>query len=780
MSFGFGLGAGLKALAAARLAIQTAGHNVANANTEGYSRQRVLQSASLPYTAGRFQIGTGVQVDSVRSLIDEGIERRLRLQLGLTGGAELHALRWQEIEGVLDEPGAGLSTALGDLFGRIGRLKTDPADRALRGGMVQGATALAQGFNLLATRFGEVQASTFDEVRGLVQEVNEHAAAIANLNREVNAVEATGQPANDLRDAREVHIKAISKLADTRAVDRGNGSVDLIAGGYLLVSGTTTTALTTQRDAADKTSIRIGNSTQTVTIGGGRIGALLAHEGTHLPGLLGDVDRLARELALQFNRVQTTGVPRSGSFNALTSYYGAADGDGDGERGDETLAQSGLPFAIARGELWVTVRNKTTGDIERTRVDLDPELMSLRDVAGVLDGIEHLSASVDPAGRLRITADADWGFDFGNHLDPRPDAFGSFGGAQPSFGSAGGGPFALTVPASFTVAVNGTPRAVNLTAADFRTPSAATAAEVAAAINNQIGTFVTAKDVGGRLVIRSDTAGSAATLALTDGTAAPLAALGMPIGTTATGQSNAVAIDVSGTYTGTDNKRLVFKPDGDGQIGVTPNLTIGVFDDRGNRLTTIDVSNGRYAPGDKIEVLDGITVSFGAGRVSAANGEVFALDAIHDADTTDLLVAIGMNTLFVGDSAATLQVNQAIARDPELLATGSSGVAGDASNLTRLLALREEGLPGLDGASFEDFWADVVGGIGFEAAAADSLLTTQDNVLAALEAERASVSGVDLDEEMVDLVRFQQAFEAASRFINTVNELSRTLMDIAR
>ncbi len=781
MTYGFGLGAGLKALAAARLAIQTAGHNVANANTEGYSRQRVLQSASLPFSAGRFQIGSGVEVSDVRSLVDEGIERRLRLQLGLSGAAELHDLRWGEIEGVLDEPGAGLSTSLGDLFGRIGRLKTDPADRALRGGVVQGATSLAQGFNLLATRFGEVQASTFGEVRGLVEQVNENASAIAGLNREINAVEAAGQTANDLRDTREQHIKNISKLVDTRAIERSNGNVDLIAGGYLLVSGTTTTGLQAHRNADNRTSIKIGDSTQSVNITGGRIGALLEQEGKHLPGLLGDVDRLAKEIALQFNRVQTTGVPRSGSFSALTSYYGAVDGDGDGQRGDESLAQSGLPFDITRGELWVTVRNKTSGDIERTRLDIDPALMSLRDVASAVEGIDHLTASVDPAGRLRVTADADWGFDFGNQLDPKPDSFGSFGGAQPSMGSSGAGPFALTVPASFTVNVNGTPRTVSLTASDFRTPSAATAAEVAAAINSQIGADVTAKDVGGRLVIRSDAAGTAATLGLTDGTASPLAALGMPIGTTATGQANGgVAIGVTGTYSGADNKRLVFKPDGDGQIGVTAGLTIGVFDDRGNRLTTLDVGPGRYKPGDSLAVVDGISVSFGAGRVSAGNGEVFALDAIKDADTTDLLVAIGMNSLFVGDSAATIKVNEAIERDPELLAAGSSGVAGDASNLTRLLDLREEGLGGLNDASFEDFWSDVVGGIGFEAAAADSLLRTQDSVLASLESERASVSGVDLDEEMIDLVRFQQAFEAASRFINTVNEMSRTLMDIAR
>ncbi|HLU39212.1 MAG TPA: flagellar hook-associated protein FlgK, partial [Planctomycetota bacterium] len=746
MTYGFGLGAGLKALTAARLAIQTAGHNIANANTEGYSRQRVLQSASLPFTIGRFQVGSGVQVDDIHRLFDEGIERRLRTQLGLAGGASFEHRAWQEIQGVLAEPDAGISSALGDLFARIDRLKTEPSDRALRGGVVQGATALAQAFNLLAARLGDTRAAVFGEVRGLVQQVNEHAQAIAALNREITSLEAGGRSANDLRDAREQHVKEISKLLDTRAIERGNGNLDLIAGGHLLVSGTTTTPLRVAL-ADERTVVHAGASVQSVAITGGRIGALLRHEAQHIPQLLGDADRLARELALQFNRVQTTGVPRSGPFQSLTSYYGAVDGDGDGQRGDELLAQSGFPFDVHRGELWITVQNRRTGDLERTRLQVDPETMSLRDLAAAIDGIEHLSASVDPTGRLQISADAGYGFDFGSRLDPSPDSFGSFGGAAPSLASAGPGPFALTVPASFTVHVDGTPHTVNLTASDFRNPGAATAAELAAAINAQLAGTATAREVGGRLVLRSDTSGAGATLSLTDGAGGPLAAIGLPVGTTATGQANAVAIEVAGTYTGSDNRRLVFRPDGDGEIGATPGLTIGVFDERGNRLATLAVGAGVYEPGKPLAVMDGITVSFGGGRVSAANGDVFTLDALHDPDTTDLLAAIGMNTLFVGSDAATLAVNDAIAADPELLAAGTSGAAGDAGNLDRLLALRSLRLDGLGTANFEDFWADVVGEVGFSASAAEATAAAQDDLLAALEAQRAQVSGVDLDEE---------------------------------
>jgi flagellar hook-associated protein 1 FlgK len=90
MSFGFGIGSGLRALEAARFGMQIAGNNVANANTPGYSRQRIDLAAAMPYAVGsNLQIGTGVEVRGITRLVDDGLEQRMQLQLGLVGSAEL-------------------------------------------------------------------------------------------------------------------------------------------------------------------------------------------------------------------------------------------------------------------------------------------------------------------------------------------------------------------------------------------------------------------------------------------------------------------------------------------------------------------------------------------------------------------------------------------------------------------------------------------------------------------------------------------------------------------
>lgn len=250
MSFGFGFGSALRGLNAARYGMQVAGNNVANANTAGYSRQRVDLTAALPYSLGNgLQIGTGVDVRGITRLVDEGLERRLQMQLGLVGGAELDQARFSEIESILGEPDAGLSSSFKDLFGAVGQLRSDPADRALRGGLVQAGNSLAQGFRLVSERLGSLGSSTFDEVRGLVRTVNQRADAIAQLNAQIVAAEANGSDANDLRDAREQHVKEIAKLMDVRAIERSTGSVDLLVGGQLLVAGDRPTQLSVTKEA---------------------------------------------------------------------------------------------------------------------------------------------------------------------------------------------------------------------------------------------------------------------------------------------------------------------------------------------------------------------------------------------------------------------------------------------------------------------------------------------------------------------------------------------------
>jgi flagellar hook-associated protein 1 FlgK len=786
MSLGFGFGSGLRALSAARLGMQTAGNNIANANTVGYSRQRVSLSAALPYQVGAgFQIGSGVEVSGIFSVVDEGLQRRIQMQQGLVGGAEVDHLRYQEIEGILSEPDGGLSDSLRGLFGTIGSLQTDPADRALRGGVVQAGSALSQDFRLMASRFGELSGSTFDEVRGLVRKVNAHAESIAELNRQIASLESNGSMANDLRDTRAQHIQEIGKLLDTRAIERETGSVDLLVGGHLLVAGGESSDLAVGKGAEGLTKVTAGKTATATTIREGRIAALLRQEQQGVPEIAGRIDELARNTILEINRLHSTGMPRSGPFRALTSSYGSGDTNGTGIAGDELLSQAGFEFDVADGALYIAVSQLDSGEMARTRIDIDADAMTLQEVADAITAIDHLAASIDPSGRLRINADSGYGFDFSTRVDPDPDGRGSFGGTNPSIGSPAGGPFDLsgqTFPVTFTV-TTGTGAApatttVTLQATDFANAAQATTDELVAAINDDLGTAGQAMNVGGRLVIQSAQGGGSSQLTLADLGGTALADLGMST-TTARGRDTALPIELEGTFTGGANDELVFVPSADGQIGVSDGLQIEVYNQDGALVTTLDVGSG-YEPGKSIDLGNGVSVSFGPGTVSATDGQVFAADMLADSDSTDLLVALGMNAFFLGSSASDIEVDPALLANPDRLAAGLGMANGDAGNLERMMALRDRDIGALDANTIEDFYADLVGDIGFETAGAEDALLAQQNLLAYLESERESVSGVNIDEEMVAMLEYQQAYEAAARFLAIAQEMTDTLINLGR
>lgn len=787
MTFGFGLDAGLRALNAARLAMQTAGNNVANANTAGYSRQRVELAASMPFgVSGNYQIGTGVDVLGITRMVDQGLEVRLAMQLGLVGAAELEHSRYSEIESILAEPDGGLSGSLADLFGAVTKLGSDPADRALRGGVVQAGNQLSQGFRLAANRLNTLGSSSFDEVRGLVRQANDIASSVARLNSQIVSAEASGADANDLRDTRARHVQELGKLLDARTIERSSGSVDILVGGSLLVAGDHATALTVGKDGADKTKVSIGSSSVATQIREGRIAALMRQETSAVPAILGQLDQLARSTILEWNRLHSTGMPGSGPFSTLTAAYGALDGDGDGTRGDEFLSQSGFEFDVQQGDIYVSVTDEATGAMQRTRITIDPTSMTLQDVATRLAEIDHLNASVDPAGRLRVHADSGYGFDFSPRVDADPDDLGSFGGTVPTIGSQGAGPFDLsgqTFPVSFTVttgtASSPVTSTVTLDASDFANPAQATAAELAAAIDTDLGGTGSASVVGGRLMIQGTQGGRASQLALANvGAGTALGAIGLSTAT-ALGREDAVVIRAEGSYTGAANQQFTFEPSGDGVIGQTPDLRVRVLDAAGNLVTTLAVGQG-YEPGQPLDLGNGIKVSFGAGEMSATAGQAFALDALADSDTSDLLVAIGMNAFFLGSSAADIEVNGELVANADRLAAGLGTADGDSGNLNRLLGLRGLDLDALEGTTIEDFYSDLVGDVGFRSAAARTDLTAQNQLMQQLQAERESISGVNLDEEAADMLRFQQSYEAAARFISVVQEMSDTLINLGR
>ncbi|MBK8979977.1 MAG: flagellar hook-associated protein FlgK [Planctomycetes bacterium] len=776
MTFAMGLGATLRALSAARMGIQTASQNVANANVPGYSRQRLVLSATTPLSIQGLLVGSGVQVADLRRIVDEGLVGRIAAQEALYGSAATRYERLYELEGLFSDDGGGVAERMSELFGALGALQTDPGDRALRGGVVQAGEAFTSGLNLVAQRLADVGGSVFAEVQGLARSLEEKARIVADLNVEIVRLESGGGTANDLRDRRDQAIRELSELCDVRRADHASGSLDLLVGGRLLVAGRRVEPVSVARDAGGAARLTIGANRRVADVEGGRIGALLELQSSTAPQLLQRLDTFTRELILGFDRVHTTGTPGDGPFQSLVAGRTPRDTNGNGLLGDELLESLGLPFDIRGGELWVRIVDRDSGDHAQHRVAIDPTSTTLRELAAQLSALPHLTASVDTAGRLRLQADRGYGFDFAPTLDAVPDPDGLFGGSAPTVATAASGPFDLSsagFPQTFTVDVDGVPEVVTLTAADFADPSRATAAELAAAIDADL-TRARALVADGRLTLRATSAGAAATMTLADGAGAPLARLGLPVGDF-DGQAHGVAVRIAGQYDGDGNRHFRFVAAGDGEIGVTAGLQVDVFDETGRRVATLDVGDGY--DGGPLPVDEGIEVTFTQGRISRSANDAFALDALADPDTADLLVALGLNTFFLGSTAQDVRVNPDLVASPGRLAAARDGSSG---NLLRLAELERMPSMALGGDDLAAYVAAIVADVGFETSRARSTLETQDALKTALEEQRLSVSGVDIDEEMLDLVAWQQSFEAASRMVAVVQQITDTLMNLGR
>lgn len=776
------LGTGLRALLGAQGALDTIGHNIANASTPGYSRQRAELTASHPAPKRGQWFGTGVEIQSIGRAADSILQGRILSQLSISSGLGVRLDNLSELESLFGElSGSGVGSRLSSLFSSFSALSADPGDSILRTDALQSADALAGRFRGLHGDLGSLQERLRLQLQNHVEAANGLAERVAVLNVAVLESEAGGASANDLRDQRDALIRELGELIDVTVVDGPGGTVRILTGGQHLVGVDSAFELELGDAPGGKLALQIGDGGLSVPAGGGRIGGLLELQDGFIGQLQGELDALAHNLILELNRVHSTGVPGSGPYSQLVGQNAVQDASEVGSLTDQLLSNAGLPFDVESGVLYVNVTDLADDSVRVSTVPIDAQQTSVGDFLTALNEIPGLGAQLDGQGRVLVSADVGFGFDFSPRLDPEPASSGTFGGAEASLGTGQAEPFALADGDTLDLLVpsGGAPVSIAFDAADFDNVQAASAEEVAAAINGDPAAQAAGLEAvveGDRLFLRTSAQGSGASFDLTGGTA--LGALGwqaLTLPHTVNGQDDAVAVAVDGPYTGAGNDVFTFVPSADGSIGETPGLTIEVMDGSGTVVATLDVGED-YIPGTALAVADGVTASFGLGAVSKTDGDAFALDVVADADTSDVLVALGLGSLLNGSSASDIAVRPDLMEDPELLATGYSSSDGDNAAVLALLELETQDVEGLGGAQLGEFYSSMAAGLGFEVATTTDTLEVSDALLESLETRREQVAGVNVDEELVQLLKFEQAFGAAVQFISTVNQLGDDLL----
>ena len=772
-----GLNIGLKALLASQTALDTVGHNLSNASTPGYSRQNVLLAADPAITLRGLAIGNGVSAQQILRTADALLQRRLTLQQSSLSQLDQRLTGMSQVESLFSEPGdRGLNALMQNFYSSLSSLSSSPEDLVQRTGAVQSAQSLTGRFNELSSSLTLERKDSASQVAAQVSQVNTITAQIAKLNHEIAAFESGGAPANDLRDQRDQALTSLSQLVNISTNESPDGYVTVLTNGALLVGKTKAYQLSANVASDGAVTIRAASNPHPITVTGGSIGGLVHLSQTFVPDLLKHLNAMAHSLIGASNHAHSIGIPASGPFQSLTGTYGVQDKNGNGDPTDELLSNAGLPFNVQNGALYVNLTDRNDNSFTTTRVDVDPASTTVQGLLDKLNAIPHLNASLDSFNRLQLTADDGYGFDFSPRVNPKPDTQGTFGGGAASLGTGGDEPFNLANGDTLQLAGPAGSFTVNFDQTQFSDITQAKASEIADAINADpatatAGMRAVAQD--GHLFLQSLTTGSSSSFTVSGGTA--LASLGWTAGTVATGQDNAVSATLSGTYAGSTNQNYSLVPSMDGEIGSTPGLTIDVLDSTGLRVTSLDVGNG-YQPGTPLTLPNGLKVSFGVGTLSATHHDRLSINALADSDTAQSLVALGVNSLFTGTDATDIALNQSIALDPRNLAASGTGAVSDNSALRGLIDTREMQMSDLGGVSTGEYYGNIVGGVGFEIDSTQNASQVEQTLFDSLQSRREQTSGVNTDEELVNMLQFQQSFSAASRYITVVNSTNDDIL----
>ena len=275
---------GTSGLLAFQRALSTVSHNIANANTEGYSRQSADLVSRPPQANGDGFIGTGVEVSTVRRSYDAFVERSVRTSTSATAEFEaFHALASQ-LDNVVANSDTGVSASLQRFFNAVQDVADTPASPSARQVMLSEGEQLAIQFNELASWMDNVRGQVNNELRNGVNQINEYSRAIAELNQNIVVEQGrTGQPPNDLLDQRDTLIKQMSEWVSVNTLQQDDGAVNVLIGsGQALVTANKATSLTVIPQAGDPKQLDIavqgtGGIQVPITsqMSGGRIGGVL-------------------------------------------------------------------------------------------------------------------------------------------------------------------------------------------------------------------------------------------------------------------------------------------------------------------------------------------------------------------------------------------------------------------------------------------------------------------------------------------------------------------------
>lgn len=328
-------------------ALDTTGHNIANVNTAGYSRQTVEFKANEPltfYSQGWRALGQGVGLGAIVRVRDGYLEASARNNSATLGKFSTLAASLKQVENMFGEPGeSGIAAALDKFFDSWSALGSNPDDTGARIQVQNSGSLLGSRVRNAYAQLLGYEGQLTESADATVERINQLGENIAELNKQIRQMHVSGGHANDLMDQRDAAARELSSLIDTQVEQFEDGSYAVYVAGHTLVDHAGTRPIPTTYDPVASTFTSNG---VTYTVKNGQLAGLFQSMSA-VATQKAQLDALANELRTQFNTVHMTGIDQDGNtgngfFNDAVPQTGAIDLD-------LSAAVKASPRAIAAG-----------------------------------------------------------------------------------------------------------------------------------------------------------------------------------------------------------------------------------------------------------------------------------------------------------------------------------------------------------------------------------------------------------------------------------------------
>ncbi|MFP5457503.1 MAG: flagellar hook-associated protein FlgK [Bacteriovoracia bacterium] len=393
------LSIGKSGLFTAKKSMATTSHNIANANTEGFSRQEVRTKTGITLNEGPYVMGTGVDIQSIKRGHDELVEKKLNSSISQHNFNEERTTQLGHIEEIFNEINSeGMNKVLNRFFNGFRELANRPEDETVRGLVRENAKIVVGDFHRIQRDIDQTRAGINKKITLIVDDINHLSANISKINKEVAALEVSGAEANDLRDQRDSALRQLAEYFPVQSYyDEQNRFVVNVEGMGTLVAGDVQQQLVVGNRLSDKYSSEqkpmleiffksrpaepISSRFKT-----GTLGALLRTRNEDLQGVEDQLDELAYSLANATNAVHRKGYAnRSVPIDERTGLPmpGLADGPVTGIDFFEA------PTGRKRAAEYLKLSELVLGDVNNIAAGIEPNSPGDNRVAIAISRLQH-------------------------------------------------------------------------------------------------------------------------------------------------------------------------------------------------------------------------------------------------------------------------------------------------------------------------------------------------------------------------------------------------------